>query len=70
MALWNNRRNSLDDLAAKFAEESVIRQIDECEDIKALQILSKELARYHFKARRYIGQLLLESIKSSQQNHQ
>jgi hypothetical protein len=49
----------VDDLTISFAQEAVLRQIDECNSIADLKALAKSLVKSHYMSRRFIASLLL-----------
>lgn len=53
----------MDNLALKFAEESALRQIDECADITELKKLASSLIKGHFSAKALICQLMEQGLK-------
>ncbi len=53
----------MDNLSLKFAEESAIRQIDDCADIAELKNLARSLIKGHFSAKALICQLMEQGLK-------
>lgn len=53
----------MDNLSLKFAEESALRQIDECADINELKKLARSLIKGHFSAKALICQLMEQGLK-------
>lgn len=53
----------MDALSLKFAEESALRQIEECTDFGELKRLAKVLAHSHFSSRALICTLMLQGIR-------
>lgn len=53
----------MDNLSLKFAEESALRQIDECTEITELKKLARSLIKCHFSAKALICQLMEQSLK-------
>jgi hypothetical protein len=49
----------VDDLTISFAQEAVLRQIDDCSSIADLKALAKNLVKSHYMSRRFIASLLL-----------
>jgi len=52
----------MDKLSLSFAQETAIRQIDECTNIAELKALTKSLMKSHFESRAFIAQLLLRDL--------
>lgn len=50
----------MDALSLKFAQESALRQIEECTDLAELKKLTSSLVRGHFESRAMICRLLLD----------
>jgi hypothetical protein len=53
----------MDNLSLRFAEESAIRQIDECTDLAELKKLARTLIKAHFNAKALICQLMEQGLK-------
>lgn len=53
----------MDALSLKFAEESALRQIEECTDLAELKRLTTVLTRMHFSARSLICTLMEQSLQ-------
>jgi len=53
----------MDGLSLRFAEESALRQIEECEDLAQLKDLAKTLIKAHFSAKSLLHQLMEERIR-------
>ena len=53
----------MDALSLKFAEESALRQIEECTDLAELKKLAAVLAKSHFSARSLICTLMKQSLQ-------
>ena len=53
----------MDPLSLKFAEESALRQIEECNDLAELKKLAVVLAKSHFSARSLICTLMEQSLQ-------
>jgi hypothetical protein len=62
MALWCNSNVDMDSLSLKFAEESAIRQVDDCQDLAELKRLTKLLIQGHFQSRDLIATLMRQSL--------
>jgi hypothetical protein len=52
----------MDKLSLSFAQESAIRQIDDCTNIAELKALAKSLMQAHFETRAFIAQLMLRDL--------
>lgn len=52
----------MDSLSLRFAEESALRQIDECTDLHELKQLTRSLVKGHFQARGFIGELMRQQL--------
>ena len=50
----------MDALSLTFAQESALRQIEECTDLAELKKLTSSLVRGHFESRAMISRLLLD----------
>lgn len=55
----------MDALSLKFAEESALRQVEECTDLAELKKLTSALIRGHFSSRDMICRLLLQAPSSA-----
>lgn len=53
----------MDNLSLRFAEESALRQVEECNDITELKKLACTLLKSHFSARALICQLMEQGLK-------
>jgi hypothetical protein len=53
----------MDSLSLKFAEESAIRQIEDCTDLAELKKLACTLVKAHFNAKALICQLMEQGLK-------
>ncbi len=53
----------MDNLSLRFAEESAIRQIEECTDLAELKKLTRTLIKAHFNAKTLICQLMEQGLK-------
>lgn len=52
----------MDKLSLSFAQETAIRQIDDCTNIAELKALTKSLMKSHFESRALIAQLMLRDL--------
>jgi hypothetical protein len=52
----------MDSLSLKFAEESALRQVEECTDLGELKKLTSTLVRGHFSAKALICTLMLQGL--------
>jgi hypothetical protein len=52
----------MDKLSLSFAQETAIRQIDDCTNIAELKALAKTLMKSHFESRSFIAQLMLREL--------
>lgn len=52
----------MDKLSLSFAQETAIRQIDDCTNIAELKALTKTLMKSHFETRAFIAQLMLRDL--------
>lgn len=52
----------MDDLSLRFAEESALRQVEECSDLGELKRLASSLIRGHFSAKALICTLMLQGL--------
>ena len=52
----------MDKLSLSFAQETAIRQIDDCTNIAELKALTKSLVKSHFESRTFIAQLMLRDL--------
>lgn len=53
----------MDALSLKFAEESALRQIEECTDLGELKKLAAVLTKSHFSGRSLICTLMEQSLR-------
>jgi hypothetical protein len=53
----------MDSLSLKFAEESALRQLEDCTDIAELKKLTSALIKAHFNAKALICQLMEQGLK-------
>lgn len=60
----------MDNLSLKFAEESALRQIEDCSDLLELKKLTKYLVRSHFSAKALICNLLLQGLSDFTNHHE
>jgi hypothetical protein len=58
----------MDNLALKFAEESALRQVEECTDLGELKKLASSLIRGHFSAKALICTLMLQGLQDMRQS--
>jgi hypothetical protein len=55
----------MDNLSLQFAEETALRQIDECNDIEQLKTVTRSLIQGHFQARAFMCTLLKQNLPRS-----
>lgn len=55
----------MDKLALLFAEQSALRQVDECTDLDALKKLTSSLIQGHFQSRAFICTLMEQNLPRS-----
>ena len=58
----------MDNLSLKFAEESALRQVEECTDLGELKKLASSLIRGHFSAKALICTLMLQGLQDMHQS--
>jgi hypothetical protein len=58
----------MDNLSLKFAEESALRQVEECTDLGELKKLTSSLIRGHFSAKALICTLMRQSLEDMRQS--
>jgi hypothetical protein len=53
----------MDNLSLKFAEESALRQLEDCTDLAELKKLTSILIKTHFTSKALICQLMEQGLK-------
>lgn len=52
----------MDNLSLRFAEESALRQVDECTNLDELKQLTRTLVKGHFQARGFMCTLMKQQL--------
>ena len=53
----------MDHLSLNFAEESALRQVENCSDLDELKAVTRSLLKSHFCARALICDLMLQNLR-------
>lgn len=56
----------MDQLSRSFAQETALRQIDDCTNIEELKSLTKMLMKTYFESRSFIAQLMMPDLPNIQ----